>query len=77
MKNLGWSEEIAVLRRRKGLTMGELAQLAGCHRNTIINAENGKNTIKLITLADILAALGMEMRILIVPVKKSALEEVK
>lgn len=45
------------LRESRGLTHEGLAELAGCHRNTITNIESGR-AVKFKTLADIMEKLG-------------------
>jgi transcriptional regulator with XRE-family HTH domain len=45
------------LREAKGLTLEELAELAGCHRNTVTNVESGR-PVKFKTIADLMEKMG-------------------
>lgn len=45
------------LREAKGLTLEGLAELAGCHRNTVTNLESGR-PVKFKTIADLMATMG-------------------
>lgn len=45
------------LREAKGLTLEELAELAGCHRNTVTNVESGR-PVKFKTIADLMGKMG-------------------
>ena len=46
------------LREERGLTRDQLAALAGCHRNTVINIETGR-PVKFATIADVLRRMGL------------------
>lgn len=48
-------------RQERGLTQMELAQLAGQRQEMISKIETGQGGVKLATLFDVLAALGLEM----------------
>ena len=48
-------------RREKGLNQTQLAQLAGQRQEMISKIETGQGGVKLTTLFDVLAALGLEM----------------
>lgn len=48
-------------RRQKGLNQTQLAQLAGQRQEMISKIETGQGGVKLATLFDVLAALGLEM----------------
>lgn len=48
-------------RLEQGLTQTELAQLAGQRQEMISKIETGQGGVKLSTLFDVLAALGLEM----------------
>lgn len=56
---------ILKLRERKGLTLVVLAELAGVHRNTVVNAESGRE-ISASSLFRIATALGVTMESLAV-----------
>lgn len=45
------------LREERGLTREQLASLAGCHRNTVINIETGR-PVRFRTIADLLQRMG-------------------
>jgi len=45
------------LREAKGLTLEGLAELAGCHRNTVTNVESGR-PVKFKTMADLMGKMG-------------------
>jgi len=45
------------LREAKGLTLEGLAELAHCHRNTVINVESGR-PVKFKTIADLMDQMG-------------------
>jgi HTH-type transcriptional regulator / antitoxin HipB len=48
-------------RQERGLTQTQLAQLAGQRQEMISKIETGQGGVKLTTLFDVLAALGLEM----------------
>ncbi|MDP1619222.1 helix-turn-helix domain-containing protein, partial [Phenylobacterium sp.] len=48
-------------RLEQGLTQTQLAQLAGQRQEMISKIETGQGGVKLSTLFDVLAALGLEM----------------
>jgi HTH-type transcriptional regulator/antitoxin HipB len=48
-------------RQQKGLTQTQLAQLAGQRQEMISKIETGQGGVKLTTLFDVIAALGLEM----------------
>jgi HTH-type transcriptional regulator/antitoxin HipB len=48
-------------RQEKGLTQTQLAELAGQRQEMISKIETGQGGVKLATLFDVLAALGLEM----------------
>ncbi|MFA6962879.1 MAG: helix-turn-helix transcriptional regulator [Opitutaceae bacterium] len=45
------------LREAKGLTIEGLAELAGCHRNTVTNVESGR-PVKFKTIAELMEKMG-------------------
>jgi transcriptional regulator with XRE-family HTH domain len=45
------------LREAKGLTLEGLAELAGCHRNTVTNVESGRS-VKFKTIAELMDKMG-------------------
>lgn len=45
------------LREAKGLTLEGLADLAGCHRNTVTNVESGR-PVKFKTIAELMGKMG-------------------
>lgn len=45
------------LREAKGLTLEGLAELAGCHRNTVTNVESGR-PVKFKTIAELMEKMG-------------------
>lgn len=49
------------LREAKGLTLEGLAELAGCHRNTVTNIESGR-PVKFKTIADLMGKMGYGAR---------------
>lgn len=49
------------LREAKGLTLEELAELAGCHRNTVTNLESGR-PVKFKTIAELMEKMGYTAR---------------
>lgn len=63
---------IRELRRKRGLTQGQLAELAHVSRPTISKLEESSETAKLSTLQAVLRALGFEMRL--VPVMWKPIE---
>jgi len=50
-------------RRERGLNQTELGQLAGLRQEMISKIETGQSGVKLSTVCDVLAALGLEMTI--------------
>jgi SOS-response transcriptional repressor LexA len=79
MTKLTFKETLSLLRKRKGLTQGELAEKAGILREMICNYESGKMTPRGTTLRKIALALGVdfdELNNLILEEKKSS-EQVK
>lgn len=48
-------------RQEKGLNQTQLAQLAGQRQEMISKIETGQSGVKLTTLFDVIAALGLEM----------------
>ena len=49
------------LRETRGLTIEGLAELAGCHRNTVTNVESGR-PVKFKTIADLMEKMGYPLR---------------
>jgi transcriptional regulator with XRE-family HTH domain len=47
------------LREAKGLTLEGLAELAGCHRNTVTNVESGR-PVKFKTVAELMEKMGYD-----------------
>lgn len=60
MIKLTFKEQLNLLRKRKGLTQGELAEKAGILREMICNYESGKITPRESTLRKIAEVLGMD-----------------
>ena len=60
MNKLTFKEQLNLLRKRKGLTQGELAEKAGILREMICNYESGKITPREPTLRKIAEALGVD-----------------
>jgi len=54
---------VAARRRALSLTQVELARLAGCGPDFLYDLESGKTTIRLDKLLDVLAVLGLELRL--------------
>jgi y4mF family transcriptional regulator len=57
---------VAAVRRRRrelGMTQVELGRFAGCGPDFIYDLEAGKPTIRLAKLLDVLAVLGLELRL--------------
>lgn len=50
-------------RQERGLNQTELGQLAGLRQEMISKIETGQSGVKLSTVLDVLAALGLEMTI--------------
>jgi len=74
MNLLDLGERIRTLRKQKGLTQAELAEKAGISRATLSKLENGLIAqISVVTLAEILNALGYELDI--IPINPFASEE--
>ena len=74
MNLLDLGERIRTLRKQKGLTQAELAKEAGISRATLSKLENGLIAqISVVTLAEILNALGYELDI--IPINPFASEE--
>jgi HTH-type transcriptional regulator/antitoxin HipB len=48
-------------RHERGLTQTQLAQLSGLRQEMISKIETGRGGVKLSTIFDVLAALGLEM----------------
>jgi HTH-type transcriptional regulator/antitoxin HipB len=51
------------IRQERGLNQTQLAQLAGLRQEMISKIETGQGGVKLSTVSDVLAALGLEMTI--------------
>ena len=79
MSKLTFKETLILLRKRKGLTQGELAEKAGILREMISNYESGKTTPRESTLRKIALALGADFDELmnLMLEEKSADEQVK
>ena len=60
MNKLTFKEQLNLLRKRKGLTQGALAEKAGILREMICNYESGKITPREPTLRKIAEALGVD-----------------
>lgn len=62
-----WSAALAeaVRKRRKGLRLsqGELAQLAGCGTAFLYGLENGKASLRLDKVVDVLTVLGLRLTV--------------
>jgi len=52
-----YTQMFRTLREAKGLTLEVLAELAHCHRNTVINVESGR-PVKFKTIADLMGKMG-------------------
>jgi len=57
------SSAIAARRRALELTQIELARLAGCGPDFLYDLESGKTTVRLDKILDVLAVLGLELRL--------------
>ena len=57
------SAALRAQRKALGLTQHELARLAGCGPDFIYDLESAKPTIRLDKLLDVLAVLGLELRL--------------
>jgi transcriptional regulator with XRE-family HTH domain len=57
------AEIVLVERRRQNLSQAGLAEMAGVHRNTVSQIENGSLDIRLETLGRVITALGFTMEI--------------
>ncbi len=60
---ISYGEYIHLERRRQKLTCTELARKAGIGRSTLWRIEKSDLTIELSSLAKVLEALGVEMRV--------------
>ncbi|MBI2168165.1 MAG: helix-turn-helix domain-containing protein [Actinobacteria bacterium] len=54
---------IRLRRRRLGLSQQEVADLAGCSERTVRTIERGKATVRLDVLQQVLATLGLGLRL--------------
>ncbi|HXC01245.1 MAG TPA: helix-turn-helix transcriptional regulator [Opitutaceae bacterium] len=54
---MDYTRQFRHLRETKDLSREQLASLAGCHRNTVINIETGR-PVKFGTIAELLAKMG-------------------
>lgn len=61
MKMQALGIRVKTLREIKGLSFAELANLAGCHENTIRGIEAGEKNHTIGTLESIAVALGVEL----------------
>lgn len=52
-----YSEQFAAFRKARGLSQQQLAKLAHCHRNTVINVEMGRS-VKFETVARLMERMG-------------------
>lgn len=55
------SEVVLFHRKMSGLTRNQLADLAGVGKTVVYNIENGKETIKFVTLLRVLKALNIKI----------------
>lgn len=62
-KNNGLGQTIKALRKMRRLTQAQLADLAGLERTSITNIERGNQTLTVVTINAIAAALGYEVRV--------------
>ncbi len=60
---MGWSREIRQRRKELGLTQAQLAELAGVSERFVGMVEAGKESVHLDKLRQLLAALGLELRL--------------
>ncbi|MGH3327609.1 MAG: helix-turn-helix domain-containing protein [Streptomycetales bacterium] len=58
-----WAAAVRRRRRVLGLTQGDLADLAGCTRRTIVVLEGGKASVRLDILLSVLSVLGLRLRV--------------
>ena len=56
---MNYTRLFRTLREARGLTHDGLAQLANCHRNTVINVESGR-PVKFRTIADLMQKMGYD-----------------
>ena len=77
MKKLSFGEQLSLLRRRKGLTQGELAEKAGILREMISNYESGKITPRAETLKKVASALEVDFEELKGYILKASEEQMK
>lgn len=54
---MNYTRQFRQLREAKNLSREQLAELAGCHRNTVINVETGR-PVKFRTIAELLQKMG-------------------
>jgi transcriptional regulator with XRE-family HTH domain len=69
-KNNGLGRTIKALRKLRGMTQVELAALCGLERTSIVNIERGNQTLTVVTINAIAAALGYEVRVQFVLARK-------
>jgi transcriptional regulator with XRE-family HTH domain len=62
-KNNGLGQTIKALRKLRGMTQAQLAELAGVERTSITNIERGNQTLTVLTINAIAAALGYQVRV--------------
>ncbi len=60
LKNLG--RIVRFHRKKSGLTQLQLADLAGVGKTVVFDVENGKESVRMDTLAKILAVLNISMK---------------
>ena len=65
----GFGETVRELRGIRGYTQAQLAEMSGVSRHTISDIESGACDPQASTLAAVLRAMGMELRIGPVPMK--------
>jgi transcriptional regulator with XRE-family HTH domain len=54
---MSYSRQFKAFREGRGLTREQLAEKAGCHRNTVINVESGR-PVKFATIRELMGEMG-------------------
>ena len=69
------AQQIASMRKSRGLTLVELAARAGVTRQKLAEIEKGSPTVSINLYAKVLAALGAELQV--IPARRPVFEELQ
>jgi len=69
------AQQIASMRKARGLTLVELAARAGVTRQKLAEIEKGSPTVSINLYAKVLAALGAELQV--IPARRPVFEELQ